>query len=762
MNRDRAGWLLPPAAVFYVALSAQNGGHLSLVPFLVPLGVAAGLWWLSRRGPAVLPHEAHTPLRLLILGVGLFAASSFASADDPFPKAAGAVGLALSTGAALISLARLEGPRGLLLTPRAATSLDALWVALLFWSLAAFLALSRSLLPELSDVDPPSIDTAYLFSSLGTLLLLVAALLRARILRGLELGISDRTSSGLALAVAGTGVGAGSGFLQAATADLVSGITLAATNTLITWALVDPSASRVARLTRGGIALVLLGAPTTLLGAWLALRHPERPATIALAIAGVSMGVGLAAHRVTRPLGPAGSRWLDAVSRAMTAALHPQPDLALRGALSALKRAESLSKQRPELFRYDPPSLLSVDVAGYLTERDVEFPQGVYELALGEPGHTLRAETVRRAQVRRPDVRPLVAWFEAHGAKSATALADAEGPVGLLALPSGRRTSTLSQEEVESLGDLAERMTGILSVTSALARAHRRQLEAQNQAEAAGTNLKTLSTKLKDQAETGRAEAELCAEVVRRTAHGPAAQIALQQLERHASEPVLFLDAPPGADLAAWAAHAHLTRPGGSQAFVVLDCASPLCRSPGYFAEDRPASPLARALGGSLVLAGANALSDEAWTRIKQSLTEPTRVHVIAARSDAAERCGVCGPSVTLPRIEDRAEDLQSLIVYELARIGLVLRGAPLGIARAGLALLLDRSFSGNEAELRGLLWAAAARSRGETIQASDLEAALRTPDAEVPAPVGPASLTGAAAEAARTRKRLPPRSRRS
>src|SRR5690606_19972910 len=127
----------------------------------------------------------------------------------------------------------------------------------------------------------------------------------------------------LAVAVAGTCVGAGSGFVQAASADSVASLTLLATATLVVACLADPSAARVARATRGGLAVVMLGAPVALGGSWLVLTQPEHAARLTLFVAAAAIGVGLIATWLARPLGPAGSRWIEAMQTAMVQALHP-------------------------------------------------------------------------------------------------------------------------------------------------------------------------------------------------------------------------------------------------------------------------------------------------------------------------------------------------------------------------------------------------------------------------------------------------------
>lgn len=758
MNRG-TGWLIPTVLTGYVSLYAlgqrSGGDRFGLV--CVP--VVVWLVWRRLMSPRPLPllESARDPLALLVLGAGLYVPALAGDAGDAFLQAATAAGLGLVTIAPLLSLAALPSASRLLHAPSAAVSLDAAVAGGVIWSVTCLVALARALLPAAVDLDPPALDTAFLFASLGSLLLMAASLLRSRWLRGAELGVSDRTGSALAVAVAGTCVGAGSGFVQAASADSVASLTLLATATLVVACLADPSAARVARATRGGLAVVMLGAPVALGGSWLVLTQPEHAARLTLFVAAVAIGVGLIATWLARPLGPAGSRWIEAMQTAMVQALHPEPDLALRGALVALRQAEQQARERPELFRCDPPALLSVDVAGYLSTTDAEFPTFIHQLASQEPGRTLRREAVLAAQVRRPEIRPAAVWFAAHEAKSATALSDAEGPVGLLILPSGRRKTTLVTEEVLALEALTDRMTGLLSVTSALARAHQRQLAAEKQVRSADEHIEGLSAKLSDQTEAGRREAELLAAVVQRTAHGPAAVQALQALTQASHLPVLAVDVPPGADAAAWAAHVHLARGPAAGPFVVVDCTSPHARSPEWWQERGAAAPLSRAANGTLVLVGAHSLDDASKAAVLAAYRAAERVHLILVGPGPDVHPELACPHVRVPTLEERAEDLQSLIVFELTRLGLVANGVPLGIERKALATLLDRSWTGGELELRGVLAAAAARARGPLVSYDDLEQALAL-SSETPPPELPA--LGHSEPPARTRARRPPRSR--
>src|SRR5690606_16403443 len=251
----------------------------------------------------------------------------------------------------------------------------------------------RAVAPDSFPLDPIALDLALTFAALGSLLLLTASLLRTKLLRGLEMGVGDRASAALALAVAGTTIGAGSGIVKMASPDRLAGIALVFTAVTITSAVAAPQAATVTRAVRGFLALLILGTPVALAGAWFAMKLPEHAASVALWLATLSMIVGLIARNVARPLAPEGSRWLNALTRSMTAALHPQPEMALRAALMELRQAEPSSQSRPEIFRVEPAGLLSVDIAGYLTEKSVDFPQGLLLQALDEPARTLRVES---------------------------------------------------------------------------------------------------------------------------------------------------------------------------------------------------------------------------------------------------------------------------------------------------------------------------------------------------------------------------------
>lgn len=759
----------------YVTLAAiRHQQHVwSWALALLPLALGWALHRIVHLERSWLLTAARGGLQATVFGVVMYAVTLFGPTDNAAFSAAAAVGVGSAVAGALSCIAKLESPPGLLTGHKAARSLDAFAVVVVVWSLVGFASLLRALAPELVRLDPQAVDSAYVFASLGSLLVLCASLLRTKLLRGLELGVGDRANAGLALALAGALVGAASGFIRMSTADRVATMTVVTTSALVTWTAAARNAEFVTRTVRAVLALLVLGVPVALLGAWLALNTRGHPATIVLGVAVASMLVGLVARSAGAPLGPANSRWLFAIEKAMDAALHPQPDIALRASLSALKRAERVARTRPEIFQHNPPRLLSVDVAGYLTTSEAEFPQGVFDLAAGEPGRTLRRETVLSSEVRMPSVRPVASWFRAHEAKTATALFDEDGPVGLLVLPQGRRRASLGIEEARLLGDLAERLTGVLSVTSGLARAQKRELEAKDEAERTRERIEHLE-RVVGGLRSGARDASHLAEAIETTGHGAAAQMARGELERAADAPILHLLGEPGVDALGWAAVWHRMREGRLPPLVVQDCSDKQARSADFWKPSCPSSPLNVVENGTLVLVATGGLTENVmpvvraeWDQLTAS-QEHARLVLCswpAATDDNRLLTHFAGESIALPALRDRAEDIQALVLFELSRIGLGLHGTPLGLSRDALELLLEREFLGNELELRALLVAASTAATPPRVEVSDLKRALATDLEPTSSSIAASVLEDESVRHTtkrRSRSKRPPRSRRS
>lgn len=754
------------AYVAFASWSATSGPLRWLALLTLPPLVA--LVWLrtERLRETALISTAIPAVQGAAFGLALHLAARVGPAGRPAFDAAANLGAGVSAVAALVALASVTPAAGLVTGHRAARSLDAAAFAALLWGIAVALPATRALFPGTTLLDPLAIDYATSTAAVGSTLVLAASAGRMVLLRGIELGVGDRARGALTLALTGAGVAAASSVVYVAAPDRVLPSVLTATALAVTWACATRDPASVSMVLRGLLAVVLLGVPTGLLTLWFARRFSDFLGPIVLVGCGASLVAGLIARAVARPLGPESSRWLEALHRAMDKALLPEPEAATQAALRELRLAEPTAEARPELWRRDPPGVLHVDVAGYLHESEAEFPERILELALGEPERTLRASTLASLQVRRPDLRPLLHWFQSHHALTATALVDSDGPVGLLVMPQGKRHAALTLEEVRALRALADRVTGLLSVSSAMARSRQRELDARHRAEHVESERAALASALEAEERRRTAEAESFAEPLRSTAHGPAAQMALQELERlaHTGER-LVLRTAPGTDARAWAAVYHLASPRRTEPFVPVDCASLRARSVESW-EDEYGSPLVRSAGGTLVLEDPSALPPETQLALARLLHHHRGAVVVASQlgldlaGDRLEQALVRqlqGPELRVPTLADRAEDLQSMVLFELAAAGLRLRGEPLGVAPAALRLLAEHTWPGNELELRALLRHAAARARGPVVTQEDLlESGLsqaRRPETEF-TPTPPPTLER------RQRARRAPRSR--
>jgi len=777
VNEAPRSWLLPSALVTYVALSAVLGPTLYGGPsqarssLLLALTVGSPVLtaWLLRliQERARLGRLSTKPRgpSWLVLGLGLWLSTLTARDGQPALLAVSTLGTGLLTLGALLSCAHVIAPTSILKDHPSAASRDALWTSVIIWSSVATLYALRAGFPQTFPLDPIALKLATLYASLGSLLLLVAVVLRLKLLRGLQLGIFDRTWSALATTCAGTIVGAGAGFILLDSTERVVGWVLAFTCSSVTLTMAYPEPSRVTRAVRGGLAALSMSTPTCLLLLWATSRG--HLASAPLTVLSTSLGVilGVFTRKLANPLLPDGSRWRDALEQSLEAALHPEPDVALRDALVRLRTAEPASGHRPEIFRLDPPGLLSVDIAGYLDERSVEFPQGIAEATAQEPLGTLRAETLMLAQVRTPAVRPLLQWFEAQQAKTASILSSEGAPVGLLMLPRGRRRSPLSMEEALLLAKLCRRLAGLMSVTSALKRSRSRELLHQRVAEQAQQQVLELTDQLQQNVRHDRLEAQRLADILHRTAHSPAAQVTLIELESQAQHPTLQLQTQAGVDPVPWAAHVHLTRSSEPQPLVVFDL-----RRLGQQALDlaflkSEASPLYRARTGTLVLLHPGVVDQGTQEALATALSAHPPRHLVSCAgnfttlSPLLERA-LRGPLIRIPTLAQRSEDLQALIINELSEQGIERRGTPYGIERPALLELIEREFFGNDEELRGLMAALCGRCEGERVTVSELHQVLGLGaiGAEDALPAGSVDPD----QPRRSRARLPPRSRRN
>jgi len=751
----RSFWLCA-ATLAYVCIGAA---HLagSPLPWLALITLPALLAEAWRRtaipaGKDDVSKASRSALRAVAWGSLLWAAARTGPAGRPALDAAANLGAGTAAVAALVALARIAPRGGLLAPPKASLSLDAATFAGFLWALATAIPLGFALFPaERVRLDPLTIDYASTSAAVGSLLVFVAAAFRLRALRRLELGVGDRAGGALALAITAFSVAIPASLLDVAPPDRILPVAVWVAALAMTWAATTPEPTTVSSGLRGILAILILGTPI-MLGAGAGVRAvPEHAGAILLVATSACIFVGLIARAVAKPLGPEQSRWLDAIEAASRGALQPEPDSALCAALEALGKTATTPNARPAIYRNSPSEMLSVDIAGYLHVEPAEAPARLYELAREEPERTLRAEALQSLAVRRPEVRPLIAWFADRSAFSATLVIDDDGPIGFILLPQGTRTAAMTLEEARAVRVLADRISALLAVSSALARSRERELAAVSRADRVDDECKRLEHIIF--AASGRHVelAERVARSVRTTAYSPAARQTLERLARLGRQGApISLFAPPGVEAIAWAAHAHLESPRAGGPFVVVDGTNPAEHAAEIW-NDTERSPLVLADGGTLAILDAPVLPLEIQTLIAHSFARRTTTPAVSAVAKPGLFVTLRAPlarlveekrlspdlarwlgesEVTLPTIAERAEDLQALALEALSRVGLSQRGEPLGIEPAALRLLGEHDWPGNELEFRARLLSAARHAEGALVRARDLEATGFTPSA--------------------------------
>jgi transcriptional regulator with AAA-type ATPase domain len=495
---------------------------------------------------------------------------------------------------------------------------------------------------------------------------------------------------------------------------------------------------------------------------------------IALGACTASLLVGLIARSAAAPLGPVQSKWLSAVTLASERALIPEPHAAIVATLGALKQAFTSARAMPQLWRIDPPAVLSVDVAGYLSEQSVEIPELLSALAAAEPEHTLRVETLRALQVRRPEVRPLLAWLEARDVFCATTIIDEDGPVGFLLMPRGGRSTFLTLEEARLLRMLCARVSALLAVTSSLARARQRELEAVARATHWQREHERARGVLDGQRTRNRGFTHNLARPLLSTCYSAAARLALARIQALAAsgEP-LVLEVPPGSPALPWAAVAHLSYRNGDGPFVFVDGGT-LATSPPELFLNRETSPLSLAAGGTLFVQDLHLVPTEFQLALLDHVTRrPATVneasgalpdlHLVASVRQPLTALFLQGNiqrpfepllanrRIALPTLAERADDLRALVLDILSRTAAGPANQPLGIERAALQRLLDHTWPGNELELHDTLTRAsqlesAALLRSTTLSLAGFQDTPVFPAGERSQPVdGPPLLSEAA-----------------
>lgn len=312
--------------------------------------------------------------------------------------------------------------------------------------------------------------------------------------------------------------------------------------------------------------------------------------------------------------------------------------------------------------------------------------------------------------------------------------------MGFLLLPVGTRTDVMTLEEAVAARRLAERISGLLSITSALERARRRQLEAQRQAEQWEASFNRIDGVLKGERQRHLDSARALARPLNVAAYSAAVRLLLREMElqtQHAE--VVTLVSPVGVAAEAWAARLHIGWERSGPLFCV-DAGDLDARSEARWAAV-DASPLSLCEGGTLFIRDVDLLSPTAQEHLVKQLMRrweatgpvPAPRLVVSVRQppSALVATGLVpllapwlGKHVfQLPSLAERPEDLRALVLDASSRSSRGPERMPLGVDRAALQVLLDYPWPGNDAELRDVMDRAASVATEEVIRVGDLMA---------------------------------------
>ena len=506
----------------------------------------------------------------------------------------------------------------------------------------------------------------------------------------------------------------------------------------------------LARRGRRTLTLVLFGGPVAALAAIAVEGRLPGAGGTALVLAVIALLVGAASPKLEEPFLPVKGIMLQALGEARETSREREARAAMAHALVRIREACAVglgptAAPSPELWLLHPTRVLTVNAAGYLQERSAELPAGIFEIALGEPYATLRTSVLRALEVRRADLRPLLAWLDQRDAIFATVIAESDDPDGLLVVPAGARTEELTLEEIRAAKLLADAFVAVSQATSARERHLGRERELKQRIDALDDEAARLRHTI--DLEVGRHA--LAATRLARPAtvgiYSAASRMAYDALERRiAQDAPTVIVARSGIDPVPYVARAHLSGPRKNGPLVVVEGTSSREHDVDRWTDERT-SPLALADRGLLFLVDGAALPREVqvlvaravverrppWERasaldiaVALSATQPLDELIAAARlaPELAARFDEHEP-IVLPGLRERPEDLHSIVADRLAREGLRVHGRPVGIDAAAFARLVEYSFEGEDAELASIVTRLVARVQGDVVRAADVDA---------------------------------------
>jgi hypothetical protein len=506
---------------------------------------------------------------------------------------------------------------------------------------------------------------------------------------------------------------------------LVAGVAVA------TFACHAATAPRADTLGRGALTVTTLAAIGVLPTVILAFFAKQRPAIAVIAVVFAAAAGALAAllaPLLRERLFPATEPWMEAFAIARRAASHSDPEVALARALgelgglaqrgSRVGARDGVGLEAASLFRFDPPSVMTVDVAGYVRTESAEIPTELASLALEETESVLTIEALDAVAVRRPETRRSAAWMRDRGLRCVAIAHDGEAAVGLLALPLGDREEPLALSEVRAIAELTKLLGGHLATSAQLARSVGREAQLRADERELAKDLEETRRALARTSGRAAAFTKAIADRASVAAYSPAQRLALGAIDLAAERaaPLTLLE-PPGVDPLPYAARYHLASPKRTGALTVVSGSDPALVDLELW-RDEERSPLALDHDGTLVLLHPELfpklvqafIAAAAPSRVQLCAVLPATVDVLVAEDRLHETLGdVLGDrAVALPPLAARPEDLRALTNHVLTHIGLRDRRGPIGVDAGAMEWLVEHGWPGNEVELDTVLLRAA------------------------------------------------------
>jgi len=732
-------------AVVYAAVAALRATSLHHAPTWLCAGLAVLLAYFGSK-PRPLDDPADDGPRLLAtFGLAVTLATSAIPEPLPLPSTLAAIGAAAGVLGGLRALARASGPASVI-TKRGR-------ISPLFFVVAcapAALAVARLALKGVGKValaadlpNRPAIEAV-----VPAFALFFAALGRALAAR-LELGTRERTRVALGLTVIFPAIAAVLAVTSSSPALAHVRFFAAASGVALAWVSGHGDPVQIAQISRRALALGVYLGPACVVGALFTATHEASAPAYTFVTGVVVLALSLFVSSFETSFLPAGGKLLAALSRAHAALLESESSEAVRLSLERVRESSSPNDGSPELWMLAPPRVLTIDAAGYPHTRKAALPTTMLDVCAGEPYGVLRTEVLRALEVRRPDLRGLLAWLSDRHALAAVLVAAGGEAEGLLLVPGGSRAEPLALEEAVALKRLGDALSAACQGESALTRSLDREKDARDRAEVATDRAERIRHRIALDENRNVAATTRLARPAHVGVYSTSIRMVYETLERRVQRgaPVAIV-AASGQAAVPYVARAHLAGPRRARPLVVVDGAATQEHDAAAW-RDAATSPLGLADTGLLVIVDVGALPLEIQRLVARAMAdkkcpwerpEPLDMCLAVTSARAPEDLadeGELDPQlvarlgdaaiepIRFPSLSERAEDLRALVADALAREGLRMRGKAVGLGDRAFAALVEHDFRGEDAELAALAKRLVRDVTGDVIAPADVRRAL-------------------------------------